>query len=52
MRISYGVQWNEQVENAVKILGELVFEYSVKSRCHEKNNKGEVQSPTSRAMIK
>jgi DNA-binding transcriptional MocR family regulator len=28
MRISYGVQWNEQVENAVKTLGELVFKYT------------------------
>lgn len=28
MRISFGVQWNTQVENAVKTLGKLVFEYS------------------------
>ncbi len=32
MRISYGVQWNEQVENAVKTLGELVFDYSYKPK--------------------
>lgn len=30
MRISYGVQWSEQVEDAVKTLGSLVFEYSLK----------------------
>lgn len=28
MRISFGVQWNTQVENAVKVLGSLVFKYS------------------------
>ncbi|MBL4900291.1 MAG: aminotransferase class I/II-fold pyridoxal phosphate-dependent enzyme, partial [Colwellia sp.] len=43
MRISYGVQWNEQVENAIKTLGELVFEYSVKRQCHKKKNKQEEQ---------
>jgi len=32
MRISYGVQWNEKVENAVKTLGELVFDYSSKQK--------------------
>lgn len=32
MRISYGVQWNEKVENAVKTLGELVFDYSYKDK--------------------
>ena len=31
MRISYGVQWNEQVESAVRALGELVFEYTQKA---------------------
>jgi DNA-binding transcriptional MocR family regulator len=30
MRISFGVQWNTQVENAVKALGKLVFEYTYK----------------------
>ena len=35
MRISYGVQWNEQVENAVKTLGKLVFEYSYKQTGHK-----------------
>jgi len=30
MRISFGVQWNAKVENAVKSLGDLVFEYSYK----------------------
>jgi DNA-binding transcriptional MocR family regulator len=30
MRISYGVQWSEKVEDAVRTLGKLVFEYSVK----------------------
>lgn len=30
MRISFGVQWNTQVEHAVKTLGKLVFEYSHK----------------------
>ena len=28
MRISFGVQWNEQVENAIQTLGSLVFKYS------------------------
>jgi DNA-binding transcriptional MocR family regulator len=28
MRISFGVQWNTQVENAVRTLGKLVFEYT------------------------
>jgi len=28
MRISFGVQWNNQVENAIKSLGKLVVEYS------------------------
>lgn len=28
MRISYGVQWNEQVENAIQTLGKLVHEYT------------------------
>ena len=31
MRISYGVQWNEQVEQAIEKLGRLVFENSYKS---------------------
>lgn len=35
MRISYGVQWNTQVENAVKILGKLVFDYSYKENTHK-----------------
>ncbi len=30
MRVSFGVQWNTQVENAVKALGKLVFEYTYK----------------------
>lgn len=30
MRISFGVQWSEQVENAVKTLGELTFKYTQK----------------------
>jgi DNA-binding transcriptional MocR family regulator len=30
MRISFGVQWSTQVENAVKTLGKLVFEYTKK----------------------
>ncbi len=30
MRISYGVQWNDQVEQAVKTLGKLVFEHTQK----------------------
>ena len=30
MRISYGVQWGEQVENAIKTLGKLVYDYSYK----------------------
>ena len=50
MRISYGVQWNEQVKNAIKILGKLVFEYSIKTECHKKNSKEE--SPSRRVMIK
>ena len=39
MRISYGVQWNEQVESAIKTLGKLVFEYSIKHQCHDSGNK-------------
>jgi len=35
MRISFGVQWNIQVENAVKALGKLVFDYSHKENTHE-----------------
>jgi len=30
MRISFGVQWDEKVDNAVKTLGKLVFEYTKK----------------------
>ena len=52
MCISYGVQWGEQVENAIKTLGELVFEYSVKCQCHKKKHKEEAQSPTRRVMLK
>ena len=32
MRISYGVQWNEQVEQAIKTLGKLVFDASHKQK--------------------
>ena len=28
MRISYGVQWNDQVESAIKTLGTLVYDFS------------------------
>lgn len=35
MRISYGVQWNDQVEQAVKTLGKLVFEHTQKQLLNE-----------------
>jgi DNA-binding transcriptional MocR family regulator len=28
MRVSYGVQWGEDVETAIKVLGQLVYEYT------------------------
>jgi DNA-binding transcriptional MocR family regulator len=52
MRISYGVPWSEKVENAVKTLGRLVFEYSTKPLCHEKNNKKSVQVSAKRVIKK
>ena len=44
MRISYGVQWNTQVENAVKILGKLVFDYSYKENTHIQNTHEQFES--------
>jgi len=35
MRISFGVKWNVQVENAIKTLGKLVFIYSNKKNTHK-----------------
>jgi DNA-binding transcriptional MocR family regulator len=52
MRISYGVPWNEKVENAVKTLGRLVFEYSTKPLCYEKNNIKSVQVSVKRVIKK
>ena len=28
MRVSYGVQWVEDVETAIKVLGRLVYQYT------------------------
>tara|TARA_R110002167_G_scaffold50547_5_gene147167 strand:- start:26462 stop:27958 length:1497 start_codon:yes stop_codon:yes gene_type:complete len=44
MRISYGVQWNTQVENAVKTLGKLVFCYSYKENTHIQNTHEQFES--------
>lgn len=27
MRISYGVQWSERIDNAIQIIGKLVHDY-------------------------
>lgn len=35
MRISFGVQWSTQVENAVKALGKLVFTHSYNKKMHK-----------------
>ncbi len=32
MRVSYGVQWGEDVETAIKVLGQLVYEYTIKQK--------------------
>lgn len=43
MRISYGVQWSEQVEVAVKALGKLVFEFTMKKSTQQSQTE---QGPT------
>jgi len=35
MRVSFGVKWSMQVENAIKTLGALVFDYSFKDNSHK-----------------
>lgn len=50
MRISFGVPWNELVEDALKTLGKLVFEYSIKSPCHEKGSKQAMQLSAKRVI--
>jgi len=36
MRVSYGVQWGEDIEKAIKVLGQLVFEYTDKQKINHK----------------
>jgi len=40
MRISYGVQWTEAIEQAIKTLGELVYSYSKGYGSKDENSQG------------
>ncbi len=39
MRISFGVQWSIKVENAIKTMGQLVFDYSYTEKPHKQLEK-------------
>jgi DNA-binding transcriptional MocR family regulator len=38
MRVSYGVLWGDDIEQALKVLGQLVFDYTAKQKIADKTS--------------